>query len=251
MIAKTEAIVLKSISYGETSLIVSAFSRELGRISLLARGARRPKSKFGSTLQTMSHIQAVVYKKEGRQILPVNEASHAKVRRNLSRDLDKIIVGMRVVELVRGLTQEQDPNTELFDLMIELLDNLDAENDRVFNLLLYFQMRLAALLGIEPQIVKSDVEKIDRDGYLSLDTGEVSAAPSPNGKASSRKALRTFAILARADRETICRMELDARTRQQVTMLVDAYYRYHFDEAYPDRSVKVLSRLMEVSSRNS
>ena len=246
MIAKTEAIVLKSISYGETSLIVSAFSRELGRISLLARGARRPKSKFGSTLQTMSHIQAVVYKKEGRQILPVNEASHAKVRRNLSRDLDKIIVGMRVVELVRGLTQEQDPNTELFDLMIDLLDNLDAENDRVFNLLLYFQMRLAALLGIEPQIVKSDVEKIDRDGYLSLDTGEVSAAPSPNGKASSRKALRTF-----ADRETICRMELDARTRQQVTMLVDAYYRYHFDEAYPDRSVKVLSRLMEVSSRNS
>lgn len=247
MIAKTEAIILKSIQYSETSLIVSAYSRELGRISMMARGARRPRSKFGSALQTMSHIQSVIYYKEGRDIFPLNEASLVHRRRNLVRDLGKITVGLRIVELVRGLTQEQDPNTEIFDLLVSVLDKLDSSNDRIYNILLYFQLRLATCLGIEPNIEKSSVEDLETDGYLILGSGEIVSTIAPTAKAAPRKVLRTFAILARADFETICRMEIDERTRRHVTALIDAYYRYHFDHAYPDRSSAVLSRLREVS----
>lgn len=247
MIAKTEAVVLKSIPYSETSLIVSAYSRELGRISLMARGARRPRSKFGSALQTMSHIQGVIYYKEGRDIFPLNEASLVHRRRNLVRDLGKIAVGLRVVELVRGLTQEHDSNADIFNLLVQTLDHIDSTHDRVFNVLLYFQLKLATCLGIEPNIDKASVESIDREGFLVLGTGEIVKTIAPTAKTASRKALRTFAIVSRADLDTICRMEIDDRTGREVTALIDAYFRYHFDHAYPDRSTAVLNRLREVS----
>ncbi|NND73161.1 MAG: DNA repair protein RecO [Rhodothermales bacterium] len=248
MISKIEAIVLKAIDYSETSQIVWMYTRELGRISAMARGARRPKSKFGSTLQPMSHVQAVVYNKEGSQILPLSETSHHTLRRNLSRDLEKIAVGLRVVELVRGLTQEHDRNEELFDLLIATLDRLNSTERRTVNVLLFFQMQLAFLLGIGPDIVKDDVQAIDGDGYLALDTGAVSADGSRGGKRASRQALRTFAILSRADAQAISRLEITPKVRREVSGLIDAYFQFHFDSAYPNRSEKVISRLLDMAN---
>lgn len=248
MISKIEAIVLRTIDYSETSQIVWMYTRELGRISAMARGARRPKSKFGSTLQPMSHIQAVVYNRDNKQILPLSETSHHKLRRNLSRDLEKIVVGLRVVELVRGLTQEHDQNEDLFDLIVATLDRLNATEHRVMNVLLFFQLQLASLLGVSPDIVKEDVEQIEKDGYLLLDSGSISADGSRGGKRASRKALRTFAILSRADADAVARLEITERVRQEVTSLIDAYFQYHFDSAYPNKSVKVIGRLLEIAN---
>ena len=65
-IAKTEAIVLKSMKYRETSKIVTFYTKQFGKITGLVKSARSAKNKFGSSLNLFSHIELVIYKKEGK-----------------------------------------------------------------------------------------------------------------------------------------------------------------------------------------
>ena len=67
-IVHSDAIVLRSIDYGETSRIVTLFTRERGKIGVMAKGARANRSRFGSTLEPLSHINVVLYYKPGRDL---------------------------------------------------------------------------------------------------------------------------------------------------------------------------------------
>ena len=99
-IIRTDAIVLRGLDYGETSRIVTLFTRERGKMSVMAKGARKTKSKFGSTLQPMSHVEVVFYYKPTRTLQILSESSHVRAFHDLQRSLEKITLGLRVVELV-------------------------------------------------------------------------------------------------------------------------------------------------------
>lgn len=68
MIIRTDAVVLRGMDYGETSRILTLFTRRHGIIGAIAKGVRRPGSRFGSTLQPLSVIQAVYYYKAERDL---------------------------------------------------------------------------------------------------------------------------------------------------------------------------------------
>ena len=70
---ESEAVVLRSYPLGEADRLVSLLSRSMGRIRGVARGARRPKSRFGSTLETLSHIQVWFYERETRELVRINQ----------------------------------------------------------------------------------------------------------------------------------------------------------------------------------
>ena len=63
MIVSTDAIVLRSMKYGETSKIVTLYSKKFGKIKVIAKGARSAKSKFGASLEPMMHSSVIFYKK--------------------------------------------------------------------------------------------------------------------------------------------------------------------------------------------
>src|SRR5690554_5705058 len=108
MIHRTEAVVLRSMKYGETSRIVTLFTRDRGKITVLARGARLPKSRFGSTLGPMSFIQIVYYYKPTRSIQMLSESSYVQPFNGIGKRLDRITTGLRIIELVHALTQEEE-----------------------------------------------------------------------------------------------------------------------------------------------
>jgi DNA repair protein RecO (recombination protein O) len=68
MIVKTEAIVLKTMKYRDTSKIVTLFTKNYGKLSAVAKGARDRNLRFGSALDSLSHVQVVLYKKEGADL---------------------------------------------------------------------------------------------------------------------------------------------------------------------------------------
>ena len=86
-IVKTEGIVLKRMDFRETSRIVTFYSIKFGKIKLLAKGIRRPKSKFGSYLETFTHSAIVFYKREQKDLYTVSESdileSFDKLKKNL------------------------------------------------------------------------------------------------------------------------------------------------------------------------
>lgn len=247
MIIRTEAIVLRAMEYRETSQIVTLFTRERGKMAVLAKGARLLKSRFGSSLQPMSYTQVVFYHKPTRGLQTLSESAHVQPFHHISRDLEKISIGLRIVELVYALMEEEQQHPQVFNLLVEVLSRLDEADARAANLLPYFQMRLGSVLGFAPDIDRELLEHLPDDGgVLALDTGAIllpDAAPRAARRAT-RTALRAFAILARADLDTVMRMRLDADVRREIKALVEAFLRYHVEDAYPTRSDKIIGQLL-------
>ena len=248
MIIRTEAVVLRSIDYGETSQIVTLFTRKKGRLAVMAKGARRTKSSFGSTLQPMAYTQVVFYYRDTRGLQTLSESAHLKPFLDLRRDLEKITLGLRLVEFVYALTEEEDAQPSLFDLLAASLRALDAASERPANVLPYFQLRLAGVLGFAPAFEKTDVQALTGEGgVLSLESGHLfpeGQAPETTRKRVSRAALRAFAVFARASLDDVMRMRLPAAVRREVQSLADDYLRYHVGpDAFPDRSAEVAAHL--------
>lgn len=246
MIIRTEAVVLRSMAYGETSQIVTLFTREKGKIAVLAKGARLIKSRFGSSLQPMSYSQVVFYYKPTRQLQTLSESSHVYAFHGIGRQLEKLALGQRVMELVAALLQDEEQNPMVFNLVVQVLDALNQAEERITNVLFYFQLRLAALLGFEPHIDRDAVQALDDNGgLLLLNEGAILAshAVAPSARPASRAALRAFAIFTRADLEAILRMTLPKAVESEVHDLIEGYFRYHVADAYPTRSDKVLGQM--------
>ena len=246
MIIQTDAIVLRSMMFRESSRIVTLLTREKGKLSVLAKGARRAKSRFGSTLQPMSHIQVVLYQRPNRTLHTLRESAHVRLFNRTGEDLDKISAGLRIVELTSALLQEEEENPSLFDLVATVLARLDESQTHIENLLLFFQMQMAAALGFAPDFDRDSLARIpDEGGLLVFDTGAILPLGEADGKGrdASRVALRAFAVLARADLDTVMRMRLEPAVCEEASRLIEDYLRYHVEDVYPGRGAKVLRQL--------
>ncbi len=251
-IVRTEAIVLRSLNYGETSQIVTLFTREKGKITVMAKGARRTKSTFGATLQLMAYTQVVFYYKPGRNLQTLSESAHVEPLHRLNRSLEKISIGLRMVELVHALLEKEDPQPSVFNLTQQTLRRLNAVDQRAANLWPFFQLRLATQLGMAPSVQRDAVNQVpERGGILDLESGAVlppEGAPRA-GRRASRSALRAYAIFARAALDDVVRMRLRAAVRREVDDLISSYMRYQFESAYPSTSDEVISQLLRATRR--
>lgn len=247
MIVRTDAVVLHAFDYGETSRIVRLLTRQHGVIGVLARGARRPTSTFGSTLQPASYVQTVYYHRPQRGLQTLKEASHVVRFKRISAELDRLTLALRVIEVARLLVEEGEAHPLLLDLVVLTLTHLDEAEENVANALPWFQLRLLSLLGFAPDVQREDVLALGDDGgRLLLQTGAVvpsSAAGAGDGPRASRAALRAFAVLARTDLSTAGRMRLAPDIRREVEALVDAYVRVHTESSFPERVRNVTDQM--------
>ena len=245
-ILHSDAIVLRSIDYSETSRIVTLYTRERGKMGVIARGARASKSRFGSTLEPMAHISAVIHCKAARELQTLSEASHVNTHDALRSSLSRMETGIRVIELVSSLMQNDQRNEQVFSLIVATLTALDKAPGRTGNLWPFFQLRLATLLGFGPAFDGELVKGLSSEaGILDLRSGHITIEPVSGSVShqASRSVLRAFAVLARADLSDVVRMEMDAQTSGGVGAAVVAYLKYHVEESYPSRSARVFAQL--------
>ena len=254
MIVRTDAVVLHTFDYGETSLIARLLTRQHGVIGVLARGARRTKSQFGSALQPLSYIEAVYYHKPQRGLQTLKEAAHVIRFRKLTADIDRLTVGLRVAEITRALVEEGEAHPLTLEAVARTLAFADEADANVGNAVPWFQLRLAGLLGFAPDVQREDVLALGDDGgRLLLQSGTVMAEgedvsttgllATGDAVPASRAALRAFAVLARTDLPTAGRMRLTPAVLSEVEGLVDAYLRVHTDATYPERVRLVADQL--------
>ena len=141
----TPAVVLKSSDYSETSRLVTAFARTLGKARFIAKGARRPKSPFAGLLEPLSRVELVLIPGRSglhtlKECAPLGEAS------GLRDDLGRLSAGLFALALVDETQIDDDPQPAVFDLLAETLDRLEASTNAAA-LLFAFQLRLIELSG--------------------------------------------------------------------------------------------------------
>ena len=148
---KSRAIVLRVIDFSETSCIVSLFTEGLGKISAMAKGARRPKSPFESALDLLARCRIVFLHKSSDSLDLLTEAKLDRRFRAAARDLSRLYAGYYVAELLQELTDEADPHPILFSLADRTLDGLDNDGP-VAELVLRFEMMALKILGHMPSL---------------------------------------------------------------------------------------------------
>jgi DNA repair protein RecO (recombination protein O) len=149
---KSLAIVLRVIDFSESSCVVTLFTRDFGKISALAKGARRPKGPFESALDLLALVRVVFLRKASDVLDLLTEAKLERRFRAASRSLARLYAGYYVIELLNAFTDEDDPHPELFDAAESALRALDGTGS-VPTTVLRFEIAALNWLGHRPSLV--------------------------------------------------------------------------------------------------
>lgn len=148
---KSAAIILRVVDFSDTSCVVTMYTRDFGKIGALAKGARRRKSPFEAALDVLSICHVVFVHKTSEALDILTEAKLDRRFRAASKDLTRLYTAYYFVELTTALTDDADPQPELFDLLQAAIVGLD-EGDPHESWRLRFEMRLLTLIGHGPAL---------------------------------------------------------------------------------------------------
>jgi DNA repair protein RecO (recombination protein O) len=146
---KSEAIVIRAVPWSETSFIVTLFSKDFGKVSAVAKGARRLRSPFESSLDLLAKSQIVFIQKNNETLDILTEAKLIRRFRSSQISLLPLYCGYYVAELLLALTEDHQKLGELFELADQTLQDLDAQKSPA-ELILRFEMQLLKMLGHLP-----------------------------------------------------------------------------------------------------
>ena len=150
---KTLAIVVRLVEFSETSVVATLFTRDFGKITALAKGARRPKGPFEAALDLLAVCRIVFLRKSSGALHLLTEAKLERRFRAAARDLSRLYAGFYVAELLRELTDEDDPHPELFDEALHTLAALD-DGGPVPLSLVRFELAALRLVGHLPSLAE-------------------------------------------------------------------------------------------------
>ena len=173
-IVKTEAIVLSKMNYGDSSSIASLFTEDLGKISVIVKGARSPKSKYGKIVDPLNYLAVVLYKKESREIQLLSQADIVEHYPNIKNDLSKLGYAYGVVELVKNLLADREVNKKIFKGMVKILSRLNSGEEKSEITFGRFFMFLLKETGYEIQIDSCALcgkQKFDGDVFYNFEKG--------------------------------------------------------------------------------
>ena len=142
------SIVLRRIDLGEKDRILTLYTREAGKLSAVAKGARRPGSKLAGASEPFTYSK--VFLSTGRELDVLTQAEIKESFPNVRQDIRAVAHGIYMLELTNQLTDEREPNPELFDTLLSAMYVLESGADPEITAR-YFELQLLDMLGYAPQ----------------------------------------------------------------------------------------------------
>ncbi|NWG03141.1 MAG: DNA repair protein RecO [Syntrophaceae bacterium] len=173
----TQAIVIRSLNYGESDKIITFFTRDYGKLKGIAKGARRSRKRFQNALSLFSHLRLHFFDKEGMGLVRAESCDILHSFPRMKADLQKILYGNYYLELVNEMAGEREGNPEAFELLLSFLSNLEEMETQETHLRL-FEIRMLSLFGYRPNmkrchLCKKDLENLKETPtvFFSLEKG--------------------------------------------------------------------------------
>ena len=152
MLYKTRGIVLNSVKYSETSLIVKIYTEEFGLQSYMVRGVRSKNAKIKpALLQNLSLVNLEVYHKEKKNIQTIKELRPDYTFASIPFNMKKSAIAVFINEILLKSIREEETNTELFEFLFESIRVLDLSTGSIANFHLLFMVQLSGFLGFFPK----------------------------------------------------------------------------------------------------
>jgi DNA repair protein RecO (recombination protein O) len=152
MLVKSRGIILRSLKYGETSLIMDIYTRDYGLNSYIIGGVRNKKSKTQAGLcQIMSLVQIIAYHKNTKSLYRIKEVSSDHLYQRIPFEIMRSSVGMFMTEILKNTIKDDEENPDLFDFIADWYKFLDQSTNSTSNAHLLFMLELSEHIGIQPR----------------------------------------------------------------------------------------------------
>lgn len=210
---RTNGVILRTRPLTETSLIVNWLTPDLGRISTVAKGARRPKSTFRGKLDLFYEAEFSFQRSRRSELHTLREVSLSSTRPTLRTDLERIEQAAYFVNLLEQTTERDTPLREYHRLFEEALGFLEIHPPRPQSVFA-FEFRLLEHHGLEPDIERSSM--------------------SDGAKAIARR-------FREPGWDNLSRLQLTSIQKAELDRFLQTYLLMHLDRIPPARQVALRS----------
>ncbi len=157
MIVTTDAIVLRGRKQGDTSKLATLYTRDFGKIDVIAKGAREQKSKFGGALEMFAYSRVVLYKNNRPDALSLlSNAETVVPNMGILRSLERIETATSIIELMLRAMHDEEANTELFELLASTLQAIAQWEDHAARAVQFrFYLQFSRQMGFEVDLGSS------------------------------------------------------------------------------------------------
>lgn len=238
---RVSAVVIRQRNLGEADRVLTLLTREKGKISAVARGVKKPRSKLAPSLQLFAHahMQLAV----GRSLDVITSAHPVDLYYHLREDVQRYAYASYAAELLDVLLEEGGPDESVFSLLVATLKALDGGAEAA-TMALGFEVKLLTRLGYGPEVVAcvSCGRQVDSGGAgFSAAEGGVMCAQCRRAEGAgevSAAGLRGLRELLAIPQEDLAERKLAARVRQELQGIMRAFVDYRLDR--PLRSAAFL-----------
>jgi len=231
--------VLGGVDYSDSSRIIWVLTPEFGRQSLIAKGARRPKSKYLGLIETFNLVRVIYRKSRSGSLFVLREVDLQRHFGGIRASLEAFWTASVAVELIKEVAREEQESRALFELLKEFLslaDSSQEEEETLKALLVVFRWRLAALLGFSPRLVEcvgcgAKLSRSEKYRFLLVEGGllcsDCQARPLPAGEIAFGLSYQALRAVYRSCRKfPTSAADLSALLRQELEIVEPLSRRY-------------------------
>jgi DNA repair protein RecO (recombination protein O) len=229
-IRKVEAVIISHKDFGEADRLIRLFSLEHGKLSAIAKGARKIKSRKAAHIEPFTYSALVLAK--GQSFWIITQADTKNAYPAIRADLRKTAKAAYILELADQLTGDEQPEPSIFHLITGTLKRIDAV-ENPFNAVLNFELRMLDHTGFRPDFfhcvscrkeIKPEDQffSIQQGGVLCPACGTLAGSPIP----VSRDTLRHLRHFQRSPYSKLAELAVDEQIRSEIYRVISPYISY-------------------------
>ena len=245
MLHKTKAVILRSVKYGETSLIVSAYTELYGLQSYIVQGVRVNSKKVAARanyFQPGAILELIVYHHDLKNLQRIKEFRWSYLYQELFADVIKNSVMLYMMELLQKCVKQPENNPDLFYFVEEALMELDKASAAVTaNFPLYFSLHLTNFFGFQ-----MNTEDAERFTIFDLQEGSFTEHHPQHVYYIEGESAKLISELLKAMQPNeLTEIPMNYLQRRQLLEAVEVYYMFHRPAFSKMKTLPVLQQILE------
>lgn len=234
-ILKSEAIVLKSFDFRETSRIATFFTRTYGKIKGVLKGIRKDQKKFGSSVDRFTVNDIVYYRYSRSEIHLISHCDLKQFFFPVRQDYKRSVAAHYALELVDSIMQIEQPNLKVYDLLMNYLNALEKIKD-IDKLVHVFQIKILLHSGFRPHL-DSCVrcrKKITKRARFSMKLGGLICPDCPTQDSTflfiSQGAVSSILHIEQSEWSRALQLGLTAPIKKELKFTLNNFLVYHLEK---------------------
>ena len=251
-LVKSEALILRVVMFRDTSKVITAYTADRGLVSLLCKGVRGARPRFGAALELFAQADLVYYQRDSRDLQLLSQATLLDPHLGLTRQPLRYAYGMAVLEFLLKVLAGQEPPGRLYTLSLRTLEVLGACSPEVLaGVFRAFELKAVSFLGHRPELFVcvecgKEADRAPGAGFAPQQGGVVCAACSHHVSGVQHLSNPVWTLMRRFLTSTFSDLEADppeAETTGKLSRLLEAFLQNHLERYDSLRAIRMAGAL--------